>query len=77
MWHYKSDRMDAILERARRTTDDEELKEIYLEFQELLLEEVPGVVMYSKNFVTAYDDSLKGYTTHPYLWMDLRNAHFD
>lgn len=74
MWHYKSDAMDEILERARKTTDKAELQQIYHEFQELLLEEVPGVVMYSKNFATAYRDDLKGYTTHPYLWMDLRNA---
>lgn len=77
MWHYKSDRMDALLEKARRTTDDAELKKLYNELQEILVEEVPGVIMYSKNFVTAYDSKLKGYTTHPYLWMDLRTASFE
>lgn len=77
MWHYKSERMDEILEAARKTTDEAELKELYSQFQEVLVEEVPGVVMYSKNFVTAYTDNLTGYTTHPYLWMDLRNASLE
>ncbi|WP_084462642.1 ABC transporter substrate-binding protein [Oceanibaculum pacificum] len=77
MWHYKSERMDAILDKARGTVDPEEQKKLYTEFQKVVVEEVPGVVMYSQNFVTAYKDKLKGYTTHPYLWMDLRTAHFE
>lgn len=74
MWHYESERMDAVLDEARRTTDKERLAELYDEFQEIMVEEVPGVIMYSKNFATAYTDKLEGYTTHPYLWMDLRTA---
>lgn len=77
MWHYSSEKMDALLERARRTTDDDELREIYHDMQELLVEEVPGVIMYSKNFATAYRDILKGYSTHPYQWMDLREAYIE
>jgi peptide/nickel transport system substrate-binding protein len=76
MWHYKSDKMDAILEEARRTTDEKRLGELYHQFQEVLVDEVPGVIMYSMNFATAYREGLEGYETHPYLWMDLRNAHF-
>lgn len=75
MWHYSSEKMDSLLERARRTTDDGELREIYKEMQVLLVEEVPGVIMYSKNFATAHQDELKGYETHPYQWMDLRKAY--
>jgi peptide/nickel transport system substrate-binding protein len=77
MWHYSSDKMDTLLERARRTTDDAELREIYMEMQVLLVEEVPGVIMYSKNFATSYKNSLKGYQTHPYQWMDLREAYIE
>ncbi|RAI01522.1 hypothetical protein DLJ53_08815 [Acuticoccus sediminis] len=77
MWHYKSDEMDAILDEARKTTDEARLRELYMKFQELLVTEVPGIIMYSMNFATAYSDKLKGYETHPYLWMDLRNASIE
>jgi peptide/nickel transport system substrate-binding protein len=77
MWHYSSERMDKLLEAARRTTDPKKLEKIYHDFQEVLVEEVPGVIMYSKNFATAYKKSLKGYTTHPYQWIDLRKAYFE
>ncbi|WP_439495210.1 ABC transporter substrate-binding protein [Bosea sp. (in: a-proteobacteria)] len=77
MWHFKSERIDAVLDKARRTTSPDEQKELYRQFQGYALEDVPGVVMYVINFATAYKTGLKGYRTHPYSWMDLRQAHFE
>lgn len=74
MWHYSSEAMDAILDEARRTTDEERLAELYADFQALMVEEVPGIVMYSMNFATAYSDKVSGYETHPYLWTDFRTV---
>jgi peptide/nickel transport system substrate-binding protein len=77
MWHFKSERIDRVLDEARRTTDQNKLRSLYGEFQQYVVEDVPGVVMYVIDFATAYKSELKGYTTHPYLWMDLRKAHFE
>ena len=77
MWHYSSEKMDAVLDKARETTDEAELRDLYNEMQQILVDEVPGVIMYSMNFVTAYTDKLKGYETHPYLWMDLSEAYIE
>ena len=77
MWHYSSEKMDAMLDKARKTTDEAELRDLYSEMQQILVDEVPGVIMYSMNFVTAYTDKLKGYETHPYLWMDLSEAYVE
>jgi len=77
MWHFKSERIDRVLDEARLATDPAKQIELYKTFQQYAVEDVPGVVMYTINFATAYPDSLKGYRTHPYSWMDLRNAHFE
>jgi len=77
MWHFKSERIDRVLDEARLATDPAKQVALYKTFQEYAVEDVPGVVMYTINFATAYPDSLKGYRTHPYSWMDLRHAHFE
>lgn len=77
MWHFKSERIDALIDEARQTTDQEKQKELYNKFQDYALEDAPGGVMYVINFATAYKDQLKGYQTHPYSWLDLREAHFE
>lgn len=77
MWHFKSERIDQVLDDARRSTDPAQQKALYGKFQEYAVEDVPGVVMYVINFVTAYRKGLTGYQTHPYSWMDLRHAQFE
>jgi peptide/nickel transport system substrate-binding protein len=77
MWHFKSERIDQVLDQARLETDPAKQNELYKTFQAYAVEDVPGVVMYTINFATAYTTSLKGYRTHPYSWMDLRNAYFE
>lgn len=77
MWHFKSERIDEVLDKARLETDPDKQNALYKTFQQYAVEDVPGVVMYTINFVTAYPSSLKGYHTHPYSWMDLRSASFE
>ena len=36
---------------------------------------MPG--LNAQNFANAYKKSVKGFRTHPYLWMDLRNTTLD
>lgn len=77
MWNYNNPEVDKILGKARATNDPEELKKLYQEFQRLVVESPSGIVMYVKNFVNAYNKKVKGFRTHPYLWLDLRNASIE
>lgn len=77
MWHFSSKRVDEVLDRARITKDDKELTRLYQQYQQYILEDVPGVIAYVMNFANAYKKSVKGFRTHPYLWLDLRNTTVD
>ncbi len=44
--HYKNSEVDALLERGRRTFDQQERKQIYDRFQEILAEEQPYTFLY-------------------------------
>ena len=74
MWHFSSKRIDEVLDKARVTRDPKELARLYQQFQEYALEDVPGVIAYVMNFANGYRKNVKGFHTHPYLWLDLRNT---
>jgi peptide/nickel transport system substrate-binding protein len=71
MWHFASPRVDAVLDEARRTADAEKRRELYRQFQQYLVEDVPGVIAYVSNVATAYRSSVTNYKTNPFLWLDL------
>jgi peptide/nickel transport system substrate-binding protein len=71
MWHFNSPRVDAVLDEARRTADAEKQRELYRQFQQYLVEDVPGVIAYVSNVATAYRSTVKNYKTNPFLWLDL------
>lgn len=74
MWHFSSQRIDDLLDQARGTKDPGKLAEIYKTFQQYAVEDVPGVIAYVMNFANAYRANVKGFRTHSYLWLDLRNT---
>jgi peptide/nickel transport system substrate-binding protein len=74
MWHFSSKRIDELLDKARGTKDEKELAKLYQTFQQYAVEDVPGVIAYVMNFANAYRTNVKGFKTHPYLWLDLRNT---
>jgi peptide/nickel transport system substrate-binding protein len=61
-------------DKARGTRDEKELAKIYQTFQQYAVEDVPGVIAYVMNFANAYRKNVKGFRTHSYLWLDLRNT---
>lgn len=71
MWHFNSPRVDAVLDEARRTADPEKQRDLYRQFQQYLVEDVPGVIAYVSNVATAYRSTVKNYKTNPLLWLDL------
>lgn len=54
--HFKSPRIDKLLEDGRRTINKEERKKIYFDFQRFLVEEVPVIFLY---YPTTYEISKK------------------
>jgi peptide/nickel transport system substrate-binding protein len=74
MWHYKNEEVDRLLDAARAARTPEEQATLYKRFQQVVTEDPPGIIAYMLNFATAYRTRLKGYRTHPYAWLDLRNA---
>ena len=64
----------SALDKARGTRDEKELAKLYKTFQQYAVEDVPGVIAYVMNFGNAYRNNVKGFRTHSYLWLDLRNT---
>ncbi len=50
--HYKSPKLDKLLEEGRKTFDQEERKSIYQEFQRFLVEETPAVFLFHPTLYT-------------------------
>lgn len=44
--HYSNPKIDVLLEEGRKTTDPEERKDLYLDFQRFIVEESPAVFLY-------------------------------
>jgi len=73
-WHYANPRVDQLLDEARRTPSEADRKRLYLEFQALVASEGPGIVPYVLNHVTAYRQTVRGFQSHPMMWLDLRHV---
>lgn len=56
----KSRAIDAVLEKGRSTTDSRVRFRNYLEFQDLFLRDVPGIVLYTSPYVYAVSKRVKG-----------------
>ena len=74
LWHSKSEdsgdnyagmndeKLDEILEKLNKETDQEKRKELYEKFQEQIKSESPAVFLFSPGFAFVHSDSLKGVT---------------
>lgn len=56
-------RVDELLEEARASTDDEERRELYHEFQDILAEDLPAIFLYSPTYTYAVDRKVRGIET--------------
>ncbi|MFO8059252.1 MAG: ABC transporter substrate-binding protein, partial [Bacillota bacterium] len=57
---YSNPRVDELLELGRTTMDEEERRQIYLEIQDILNEDLPYVFLFSRDLVAAVDKDIKG-----------------
>ena len=60
---YANSTVDRLLESARKTVDDKERKEKYLEFHKEILKDIPAIFLYSPSYLYAVPNSLKGFET--------------
>lgn len=74
LWNYKNPKMDQILDAARAAKSDEERAKHYMEFQALAVSEPAGVIPYVLNHTNAYGSKVKGFKSHPMMWLDLRQT---
>jgi peptide/nickel transport system substrate-binding protein len=65
---YNYERVDLLLEDARKTTDVTTRKSDYVQFQKYLMKDAPAMFLYNPSFNFYYDSSLKG--------IDLTNINF-
>lgn len=57
---FKDEGVDALLEEARRTSDRDERREKYIEFQEVILDLNPAVILYRPYYLFAQKDKVRG-----------------
>lgn len=62
---YSNPEVDKLLERARTTTSVEERKQLYAQFQERFVEDVPSVVLYHPLYAYVQNKRLRGIDVSP------------
>ncbi len=77
IWRFNSDELDALVEKGRETSDQDERQKIYYEVQELLVEQAPVHHMVYRESVMASDVIVKGFDMYAredlvlkYVWID-------
>ena len=74
--HYINPQVDALLDRATRSTDDAERKDLYAQVQRIVAIDAPYVGLWYKTNVVVHQPSLQGVTLSPIAdYTFLRHVH--
>ena len=63
--HYRNAEVDALLDRATRSTDDAERKELYAQVQRIVARDAPYIGLWYKTNVIIYQPELEGVSLSP------------
>src|SRR5271156_1028033 len=74
LWHYKNPEVDKVLDAARTTADKNEQAKLYGRFQEMLLEDSPGSVIYVQNFACGVSNKVRDVVVSPLMLLDFSKA---
>ncbi len=74
LWNYKSPEIDKVLDDARAAKTEEERAALYNKFQALAEDDPAGAIPYVLNHVNAYRKNVKGFSSSPMMWLDLRET---
>lgn len=77
LWNYKDPKIDDLLDKARAAATDAERAKLYKEFQQLAMDNPPSVIPYVVNHANAVRKNVKGFTSSPMMWLDLRRTSID
>ena len=77
LWHYANPEMDEILDAARRTGDQAQRAELYKKFQELAVQDAPGIIPYVLQHANAYRENVKGLRSTPMMWLPLAEVSLE
>jgi len=61
---YENEEVDSFLEKGRASSDFEVQKDNYEKFQEIILEEVPAIFLYSPSYIYVTSSKIKGINNH-------------
>jgi peptide/nickel transport system substrate-binding protein len=64
---YNNPEFDRLVADARSTPDDKERAQKYSEAQKILMRDVPWLVPFYRDYLSAHGTHVKGYTTHPLI----------
>jgi peptide/nickel transport system substrate-binding protein len=74
LWHYNNPAVDKVLDAARATTDTAKQKALYGGFQELVLDNPPGAVVYVRNFACGVSNKARNVALSPLILVDISKA---
>ena len=74
---YKSERVDTLLEQARREFDTNAVKKIYADAQAAVWADAPWAPLYFQPVVSGVSKSLRGYRSYPSEYLVFRGASVD
>lgn len=66
--NWNNEEASELLDRGRAESDPEKRREIYTEFQKILAETAPTIMLFSADHVTVRDQGVKNFTQHPTGW---------
>jgi peptide/nickel transport system substrate-binding protein len=74
LWHYHNPEVDNVLDAARATTSTTEQAKLYGRFQELVLDDPPGSVIFVQNFASGISNKVKNVALSPLMLLDITKA---
>ena len=74
LWHYKNPEVDKVLDAARATNSETEQAKLYGRFQEMLLDDSPGSIIYVQNFACGFSNKVRDVVVSPLMILDFSKA---
>src|SRR6202023_1414219 len=74
LWHYKNPEKDTGLDAPPNTPHKNEQAKLYGRFQEMLLEDSPGSVIYVQNFACGISNKVRDVVVSPLMVLDFSKA---
>lgn len=74
LWHFSDPEVDKVLDEARRVSDPEQQKQLYIRLQQLIDEKVPGIIVFNSNHADGVSKKIQNFEISPTVLLDLRRV---